>query len=240
MSVERADPERFRPYWSEGFQVLRGLFTTDDVDAWDAECVRLTTRLGGMREDSRLHVRGHETEGSIVDRIDPVTDVSSVFDRLAKDEGLRSVARGVLRSDVVLMKDRLIMKRSGTHGYGLHQDFPYWESCGVPADEIVSVIVSIDAADEENGGIEVFPGMHGSRLPGPSDEPRDVDPETLGGAASRLVATEPGDVLLMHPLTPHRSAPNRTSRTRRMDSFIYVPERHEMTRALYYGERGRG
>ena len=227
----------FRSYWREGFQVVSGLFTSDDVETWDEECDRLSSRFGAGSEDPRLHVRRHGTKDTIVDRIDPVIDVSPIFGRLAKDERLRSLARDLLRSEVLVMKDRLIMKRPGTHGYGLHQDFPYWESCGVPADELVSVMVSIDAADEENGAIEVFPGLHGSRLPGPSDEPRDVDPASLEGAESRPVPTAAGDVLLMHPLTPHRSAPNRSSRSRRMVSFIYVPERHDTARALYYSLR---
>ena len=52
----------------------------------------------------------------------------------------------------MLFKDKLIFKRPGALGYGLHQDYIAWKSF---PESFVTVIVAIDPATEEKepGGI---------------------------------------------------------------------------------------
>ncbi len=163
-----------------------------------------------------------------------MSDFSPTFRRFAENPRLLSIAAAVLGAKPVRFKDRLILKSAGTGGYGLHRDWPYWEFLGIPPDEFVSVMLSVDACDESNGALEVFPGLHDAELPPAPDEPRDLDPKAVEDLAPEVVRTGTGDVLLLHPMAPHRSGPNRSSANRRILTYVYTLERNATASAKYY------
>ncbi len=218
----RLSQEHVSRYWAEGFVAVRGVFSGSEALVWRDECDRLWAADSSYGMDSRIQWRGHTTKGAVVDRFDPVIDISPVFHRLAHDDRLLDAARSVLGSEVAVVKDKLITKRPGTMGYGMHQDFPYWASFGIPADAIVTAQISIDAAGRENGAIEVFPGLHRRQLEAPPEEPRDVDESKMDLSQGRVVESQPGDILLFHSLVPHRSAPNTSLQSRRAFFVTYT------------------
>jgi ectoine hydroxylase-related dioxygenase (phytanoyl-CoA dioxygenase family) len=158
----------------------------------------------------------------VADRIDPVIDISSVFAALAHDARIVSAVSSLLGKPASLMKAKLITKRPGTMGYLPHQDFPYWEHLGIAADAMLSVQVSIDRATEDNGALEVYPGLHTQRLPAPAGAPLDTDAAALEPYIGQVIASEPGDLLCFHSMTPHQSGPNRASHPRRTLYLTYV------------------
>jgi ectoine hydroxylase-related dioxygenase (phytanoyl-CoA dioxygenase family) len=236
--IEREMLERIaREYASYGFAVAPSPFEPSETRRWSEECDRLARGLERCDpDDHRVQVRASQGGEIVRDRYDPVSDFSDLFRELATDARLTELAGAVLEAEPVLFKDRLILKAAGTHGYELHRDWPYWEWLGVPQDDFVSVMVSVDAADASNGAIEVFPGLHRSVLPPSPDEPRDLDPSGLTGRTSRIVEMGVGDVLLMHPMAPHRSGSNSSGRSRRIVTFIYASGRHRNLRERYYAE----
>jgi ectoine hydroxylase-related dioxygenase (phytanoyl-CoA dioxygenase family) len=69
---------------------------------------------------------------------------------------------------------------------------------------------------------------HGpSNVPGNSRSLR--HPEALAAATERFVELEAGDVCFHHCLTVHRSDPNRSDRSRRGYTVIYMPGETEYT-----------
>ena len=226
-----------RDYSRDGYRVVPSPFDAVEVEAWKEECGRLAAGLATADgEDRRIQSRGHRIQGVVRDRYDPVTDFSPLFRALAADSRLRSIAAAVLGADPVPFKDRLILKAAGTEGYGLHLDWPYWEWVGIPPDEIATLMLSVDPTGERNGAIEVFPGLHHSSLPPSPDDPLDLDPKAVEGLEGRIAATAAGDVLLLHPMAPHRSGPNLSGGSRRIVSFIYASHRHAGARERYYAE----
>ncbi|HYO46221.1 MAG TPA: phytanoyl-CoA dioxygenase family protein [Gemmatimonadota bacterium] len=227
--------EAMRRYHEEGFAVLPSVFAPGEVDRWKQECDRLAGVIAGIDPaDSRIQSRGHRQEVTVRDRYDPVTDFSPLFRTLASDPRLETIAERVLGGAPVRFKDRLILKSSGTTGYGLHQDWPYWEFLGIPPDEFASLLLSVDGTDATNGAIEVFPGLHRSELPAAADEPRDLDPSAVEGHPARLAATKAGDVLLLHPMAPHRSGPNLSGGSRRILTYMFTLSRHADAGSRYY------
>lgn len=239
--IERKTLERIaRDYRKDGFAVAPSPFDIREVRGWSEECDRLARELERAADDDhRIQVRPHDRLGVVRDRYDPVTDSSDLFRALAGDPRLTALAGAVLGADPALFKDRLILKAAGTHGYGLHRDWPYWEWLGVPPDDYVSVMLSVDAADASNGAIEIFSGLHRAILPPSPEDPRDLDPSGVAGERGRIVETEVGDVLLMHPMVPHRSGPNHSGRSRRIVTFMYASSRHGNLRERYYAARGQ-
>jgi ectoine hydroxylase-related dioxygenase (phytanoyl-CoA dioxygenase family) len=118
----------------------------------------------------------------------------------------------------------------------LHQDYPYWSFVGdIPFDDFVNVLIPIDPFDRDRGATELFPGYHHAILEGPPDEP--LDDKAVDNNAGVLLTLSPGDVCLIHPLTPHRSGPNVSSKNRESLLVTYVRAGHGNLYERYYRRR---
>lgn len=224
-----------RAYTTDGYAVLSPAFGASDVAVWRRECERLAVAVDEADgADPRVTARARPEGGVARDRLDPVSDFSPTFRRFAGDPRLLALAGAVLGEKPVRFKDRLILKSAGTGGYGLHRDWPYWEFLGIPPDQFVSVMLSVDACDESNGAIEVFRGLHRAELPPAAAEPRDLDPTSVESIVPEVAGTGAGDVLLLHPMTPHRSGPNRSGGSRRILTYVFTVERNAGATSRYY------
>jgi len=229
--------EKVGEYQKKGYLKLSGVFTNEEAAAWQQECNRLWQAASLKNNDPDVQFRGHLQHERIADRFDPVIDRSPVFKRLTHDHRILQYLRALTGTDYSLLKEKLITKRPGTMGYGMHQDFAYWTFLNIPADEMISVQVGIDAADQANGALEVFPGLHHKRLPAPVNDPLDVDETKMDLNSGQIIETEPGDLLFFNSLTPHRSGPNKSEKSRRMLYLTYVPSKYKKARERYYTQR---
>ena len=210
-------------YASKGYARAFDVLADDDVEMLRREWARLWSVV--EPEHPSVQWRGHVAEGSRADRLDPAFVLSTELEALCRDERLTGLAAAVLGQGALFFKDKLITKTSGTHGYGLHQDWPYWEPFGAPADHLVTLQIAIDPCTAENGALEVWPKAPGV-LPPPADDPLDVDPSAVDHHAGELMELDAGDLLLLHPLVPHRSATNCSKGTRRAYFITYVTEQY--------------
>ena len=211
-------------YREKGYLALRGVFAPDEVAEMKAECARLLAS-DYVHPDNRRTRPRMVNGAALVERFDPVVDISPVFAALARDPRVLGPIRELYGGDMLLFKDKLIFKLPGMSGYTLHQDWAWWQP--FPRD-IVSVTVAIDGADAANGALEVFPGYHDRLLSEPgvlrnmdAEEVARVDP-----AAGEMLETSPGDVVLFDGLTPHRSGPNTSERSRQQLYLSYCAARH--------------
>ena len=188
---------------------------------WRTECDRLWAMLSTSAGDTRVQFRAHENGTAIADRIDPLLDVSRVFKRLSKDPRIVEPVEDALDGHSKVIKAKLITKRPGTHGYDLHQDYPYWQHMGLPADSMLTVQVAIDPSDDENGGVELWPSKHREILPPPPENPLDVAETAVALEEAELIPLATGDMLLFHSLAPHRSAANKSNNSRRAVFITY-------------------
>lgn len=213
-------PEQLKTFHAKGYLALRSVFTIDEVGAWDRESRRLLG-LGLAHEDNlRTVIYKTSTGLPIVDRIHPVADISPLFKALANDARIMNTLRELYGEEMLLFKDKIIYKMPGVSGYAIHQDYSSWQD--FPR-ELVNVIVSIDGANAENGGVEFFPGYHQKLLSTPGelrqmshDEAAQIDFDT-----GELIETSPGDVVIFDCLTPHQSGVNRSNHLRRQLYLTY-------------------
>jgi ectoine hydroxylase-related dioxygenase (phytanoyl-CoA dioxygenase family) len=232
-SVSQVSEQDVAGYWKNGWLVLRRLFTATEAAAWDAECKRLLS-LDLVNPDN-LRTGFRVVNGKpMIERYDPIIDVSSVFNSVVNDERILSPLRAIFKDEPALFKDKLIFKLPGMSGYGMHQDQSWWQMCA--ADDILSVSVAIDGASTDNGSIELFPGYHGKLL-SPKAEFRNMNDEeakAIDLSTGQLAATKPGDVLIFHSQTPHRSGTNISQTSRRNLYLTYTASR---TGNLYAAHR---
>ncbi|HEX8771575.1 MAG TPA: phytanoyl-CoA dioxygenase family protein [Acidimicrobiales bacterium] len=222
-------PTQLDGYRRRGFVAVPGVFTGDEVSRYVEECDRLQ-HCGIVHPDNlRTHVPNSERPP---DRLDPVIDLSPLFDSLTSCARLMGPLAQLLGDQPSLFKDKVIFKPPGMRGYKTHQDYAYWQWLTAPPDALLTVLVALDPATAENGAVEFFPGHHDGLLTEPG-APADVDESTLGGPAE-VVETRPGDIVIFHSLTPHRSGDNYSSSMRRQLYLSYNGAAQGDLYAMYY------
>lgn len=227
MSIAHAPSSFADTFRDKGYVVLRGLFGAGEVEAWQRESDRLLGLSHIIHEDNiRIGFRTKPTGEKYIEKFDPLVDISPVFKSLARDERILGPLKEIYDDQALLFKDKLIFKMPGVAGYTMHQDATYWQP--FPYESLISVMVGIDGADAENGGLELFPGYH-DRLLSPPGELRNMNEQEIkmiDTSKGELIETSPGDIILFHSLAPHRSGHNTSSRTRRQLYLTYCAAKH--------------
>lgn len=235
-------PQDVTSYWQQGYLLLRAPFSRTDVRRMQAECDRLMTVYGESDESNlRAQTRPSELGKSVLDRFDPIVDISTVFAEVARAKRLMQPIASLFGAEARLFKDKLIYKRPGTHGYDVHQDYTYWHELNCPPDGLLSALVAIDASHAGNGVMEIYPGLHrelfgGRQRPQGVFDPKQglVSERDLAGITPLAMPLEPGDVLLFHSLAPHRSGVNRSETARRSLFLTYSDSRYGDLYEAYY------
>lgn len=226
-------------YREHGVGLLRGLIPR----AWVKALLEESDRLWEVFQTQgaanlRIGIRTEPSGKVVLERLDPVVDISPVFEKVNKYRDLVSLAEAGLCAPVTTMKEKLSYKWPGTPGFGLHRDGDYnTRRTGVPGREAMTVCVALDPVTRANGPIEFFPGLRFRSAPAPVDEPRDIDENIIRGLEPVCPELEPGDAVLFDGLVPHRSDRNTSDHPRRLYMITYVPARYTDARERYYAAR---
>jgi phytanoyl-CoA hydroxylase len=148
--------------------------------------------------------------------------------RLVADDRLLDVAERFIGPDIALFASHYIAKRPFDGQAVLwHQDGGFWP---LEPMQVVTLWLSLDDVDAENGCLRVIPGTHRLELQA-SHERKDVD-NVLGAEMDLARVDEekavdvdlrPGDVEIHHPNLIHGSHANTSSRWRRGLTIRYIP-----------------
>lgn len=208
-------------YRDTGYLVLPGLFSAEEVATWDRA-------IGQVLDSGIVDPKNHRTPfrknaKEVPERIDPIIDIAPVFAGVVKDPRITDVVDAILGGTSELFKDKLIFKAPGVEGYAMHQDASWWQMMPLPPEDLLSVSIAIDPATPDHGCIELFKGYRDRLLSTPGEkrnmnaqEAKDID-----DADGELIQTQPGDVVIFHALTPHRSSKNTTHTYRRSFYLTY-------------------
>jgi 2-aminoethylphosphonate dioxygenase len=209
-------------YERDGFVVLPELFPRALMDQASAEADALLERHESLISNRNLRCRWQAnvvTGACDFETFDPVIDLAPVCRRIAGDDRLGAALARLYGEPACLFKDKLIYKPPGVKGYDLHQDWIAWP--GFPR-SFCTVLVPFDAADRDNGATEVFPGYHRTGpLTPPDGQYHTLPAAAVDEARGVLLELQPGDVAVFSGFTPHRSAPNRSGRSRRQLYLSY-------------------
>lgn len=211
-------------YRREGYVRVRGVFSGSEIAELRAEADRLLLRTELIDTDNiRCRWQNHEKTGECrFDCFDPVIDLSPRIEAAARDSRLLALVSALYGERAYLFKDKLIYKPPGAQGYALHQDYISWKSFPV---SFSTLLLALDSTGAENGATEVFPGYHTRGCMSPKDGMyHELTAEQVDLSKGVVLDLGPGDVGIFSGYTPHRSAPNRSDRSRRLLYLSYNAE----------------
>lgn len=220
-NLQTLTPDEREQWQRDGFLIVRNVFPADAMTVLSDEAWQLTYRRD-LIDKHNLRCRFQQTHDDaecLWETFDPVIDISPPCESIARDPRLVAILHDLYDEPACLFKDKLIFKQPGTKGYDLHQDWISWP--GFPR-SFLTVLVPIDAATEDNGCTEVFPGYHRNGSLSPEDgQYHPLPAETVDETSVVKLVLEPGDVAIFDGFTPHRSAPNRSDSWRRQLYLSY-------------------
>jgi len=221
-------------YEREGYLIVRGLFSADEIRVWNDHFVKLCndkrkrkTRMIVMRD---INLKLKEKTGVMnITKFQDFED-DKVFMRYCRNEKIQNFAQAFCGPNLnsvhtmFINKPPDLGKKSSRHP--LHQDLWYFPFR--PTNDIVASWTALQHIDRHNGGLCVLPGSH-HHHPGGKLRTHEY-PKWTGGVNKfyHTVADEqvsmdalegkllypsmgPGDVIFFHPLLIHGSNLNNSN-----------------------------
>jgi ectoine hydroxylase-related dioxygenase (phytanoyl-CoA dioxygenase family) len=184
---------------TNGYFIVRGLFTQEECTAFKAE-------IGRLLETHKHH--GGVFVGLAVN--------SPVFREAARHARLLDALEAALGPNIEFLSDKVVFKSASVdYGSPWHQDWPYWQGINK-----VSVWIALDTATPENGCLKLMPGSHKSLAVHDGVDEEGVgfghrlSPDAVDESLAVIAPCEPGDAILFHDMTLHSSFPNSTGQDR--------------------------
>jgi ectoine hydroxylase-related dioxygenase (phytanoyl-CoA dioxygenase family) len=238
MNAMTLTPEQIAHYRTEGYVVVVSVFDRADLAKIDATIDGLIGRaLEGEDMSAILELEPEPLDGSRVPRrIFSPYDQHPAFRELAHDARLLDRVESLIGPNFNLQHSKLNMKPAKVGSVvEWHQDLAYFPHTN---DDLVTALIYLDDATEENGCLQVLPRHHTHYFDhtGPDGRFAGMISENLSdgrfGQPTPLAAPA-GSVILMHCITPHSSLPNRSARPRRTLIYEY---RAADAFPIYYSE----
>jgi ectoine hydroxylase-related dioxygenase (phytanoyl-CoA dioxygenase family) len=187
-------------------------------------------RVDGLRyqtlQGSRIKWEWRE-DAQQIRSMEPVHHLDARIAALIDDPRLVRPAAGLLgRDDLSLFTDKLNFKRPAGSPFPWHQDAPYWAFGCAHLDELVSLQLYLDDANERNGCLWMIPSSHRSGVL-PTYQDRGVlgrlytDVEQHGGAPPVPLVAPAGSVIYFDGYVVHGSRGNRSRASRRAMVITY-------------------
>ena len=232
-------------YERDGYLVRESVFDDREIEqlirASEDVCERLVAISQEQRKtdvsslyvfeldlDRDVLIKWEPGDRDVIQGVEPVAHLHPVIAGVGNDDRIVEPTRQLLGFDEVgLYTEKLNTKRAGVGGsYALHRDLPYWEGASDDPENMITVLLALDAATLENGALEVLPGSHLiDDLPfKESDlefERHEIDPTRLDTATMVPVEVPRGSLIFFGPRLVHTSGANHSSADRRAMLYTY-------------------
>ncbi|MDA0748411.1 MAG: phytanoyl-CoA dioxygenase family protein [bacterium] len=223
-------------YHEQGFLVVQGLLSPEEVEAIRADSVKLCR--GQYPSENLKPVPGEMTDDEAISKYLCIHNphyVSSFMRKGVAHPGVASVLTQIVAPNVKCMQSMLFMKPPRFPGQAWHQDEVY-----IPTRDrsLTGAWYALDDATVENGCLWALPGSHRhgylySQRNHEKTTEFDFGQESYGFDDSGEVPVEckAGDVVFFNGYLLHRSRKNRSTRFRRvlvnhyMNAYSLLPWR---------------
>jgi ectoine hydroxylase len=219
--------EQSAAYERDGFVLVRGLFDPEETAILRA-AIEQDPQIAGSLYDRR------DAEGRSTRMATWNHPGNSVYGLAARSLRVVDTMEQMLGGEVYHYHSKLTAKEPLAGGaWEWHQDYGYWYHNGCLWPHMASVMVALDAADRDNGCLQVIRGSHAAGrvehgiLPG---EQVGADPQRVEQMLQQLelvyAEMAPGDGLFFHANLMHRSNANSSARRRWTVLFCFNAARN--------------
>ncbi len=166
-----------------------------------------------------------------------------VEDFLPYHEGLAGLIEGekiigilseLMEEPAVLFKEKINFKLPGGNGFLPHQDAPAFTSFNQKYH--ITMMVSIDASNPQNGCLEMVPGWHDRGML-PTAPDGTIEPDFANTLTWEPLPTEVGDIVFFDSYIPHRSHANQSDHRRRALYITYNKASEGSYREEYFKKK---
>lgn len=200
--------EQMAAYRRDGYLLLPQFFDPAVIDA-----LRTAATADKVLDDASFGRA--DGEGGIVRLSLWNHPTDTIYGAIARSRSMVEAIEQLLDDEAYHYHSKMIMKEARVGGaWAWHQDYGYWYQNGVLEPNLCSAFLAIDPCTRANGCLQVIRGSHhlGRLDHRETGEQAGIDPERIAAIEARLetvhVEMAPGDLLLFHPNTLHRSDRN--------------------------------
>ena len=226
MKIQGLMDEQVAQYHRDGYVVVPGFLDSDVLDRIDREIRQITEdAFSGDDYSKILEVEPETIDGqAAVRRIYNPYDLHDEFRDLAHRAPIVDCVESLIGPNINLQHSKLNMKPPSVGSVvEWHQDLAYFPHTN---DDLVTLLIYLDNATEENGCLRVLPRHHTHFFDHatPDGNFAGMITENLeSGRFGEPVSLEApaGSLIFMHCITPHSSHPNGSDQPRRTLIFEY-------------------
>ena len=202
-------------YRRDGFVILPQLFDTEEVSL--LRCAMAEDPAIAQHSLIRPDQDGFGTRISLWNRAG-----NSVYGMTARCNRMVATAETLIGEKVYHYQSKLTAKDPLKGGaWEWHQDYGYWYHNGCLRPDMLSCMIALDRSDRNNGCLQLVKGSHKmgriDHVP-VTEKQNEADPERmthiLAGNEVAYGELDPGDVLVFHCNTLHRSNKNLSNTQR--------------------------
>lgn len=206
-------------YQRDGYAVVPGLFSTDELDRLERSFDGILERriaAGEALDATWGGERWRERQGAqrtVVLHTHDLQSYCAEWTRALTAERLTGAMSALLGSPNIQLHHTKLFAKPPEHGspFPLHQDHPHFPH---ERHTMMAAVIHLTDATDEMGCIRVVPGSH-HLGPLPPGEHFHLDPDVWPVERATPVEARRGDVLFFSYLLVHGSGVNRSPRTRK-------------------------
>jgi phytanoyl-CoA hydroxylase len=208
-----------RIFARDGYYVAQGVYSEETLPDLEKDFDRIVDQLERSGDNVNARWRGENMDAldggaSTIIHTHNVQRYSARWLQALQDHKFLAIAQALLGPDIILHHTKLFQKppRSGAP-FPTHQDWSYFPT---KYDTMIAATVFLSNADEDAGGMRVYPGSHKlGRLENSSGMQPSESLEPYPLARATPINARRGDVLFFSYFTLHGSLPNRSDHPRK-------------------------
>tara|TARA_B100001540_G_C15816273_1_gene647669 strand:+ start:7414 stop:8184 length:771 start_codon:yes stop_codon:yes gene_type:complete len=206
-------------YRKYGYLVIKNFFLKKDIPKiinWVGDIEKFKNVKGKWMKYYDPSIKNKKKQ--ILTRVENFYDYHKKFKNFFSKKIILDQFAKLAGGKVCLFKDKINFKYPGSKGFEPHQDATIWKNMyGIR--NFLTIVVSVDKSDIKNGCLEIAEGNNIKRLLG--KEWKKIPKKIEKKLKWRKIETKPGDIIIFHDYTPHKSANNFSYKKRRMIFLTY-------------------
>ena len=218
-SAAKSFADASKNFARDGYCVAHRVYSDKVLLELEEDFDRIVGQLERSGENVNARWRGENMDAldggaSTIIHTHNVQRYSARWLRALQDDRFLAMSQSLLGPDIVLHHTKLFQKPPSSGApFPVHQDWSYFPT---KYDTMIAATVFLSDADEDTGGIRVYPGSHKlGRLENSSGMQPSESLNAYPLAQATPINARRGDVLFFSYFTLHGSLPNRSNNPRK-------------------------